>query len=231
MPYFSLKNISMKKLPEIPALLKSYFFTGALVLLPFGVIGWILLGVLELLWDLPKFLPADWQPEQLLHNHELALLLNLGFMLACTFVLALAVSFMGWISRQYLGQKVIDLLGEFIDRIPVVRSIYSALDQLIKTMASGNSSQFNRVVYVEYPRAGSWTLAFVTGSTHLPFQKGNFLNLYVPTTPNPTSGFYIIVAEDQVRDAHLKVEDAFKTILSLGIAQGTQKNNRDRPHE
>ena len=92
-------------------------------------------------------------------------------------------------------------------------------------MAAGDKKQFSRVVYVEYPRKGSWALAFVTGSARNPTGiSGDFLNVYVPTTPNPTSGFHLVVSESEVRDSHLSVEEAFSTILSLGIAQPDAKS-------
>ena len=126
---------------------------------------------------------------------------------------------LGWISQQVIGAQFLRLVSRWIERIPVIRSIYSSLNQLLKTMASGDKSQFNRVVYLEYPRKGVWALGFVTSAAR-PIDPGErFLNVYVPTTPNPTSGFHLIVNEREVRDSHLSVEEAFKTILSLGIAQ------------
>jgi len=92
-------------------------------------------------------------------------------------------------------------------------------------MAAGDKQQFSRVVYVEYPRKGTYALAFVTSTARSPVENSKeiFLNVYVPTTPNPTSGFHLIVSESEVRDSNLSVEEAFKTILSLGIAQTEEK--------
>jgi uncharacterized membrane protein len=101
----------------------------------------------------------------------------------------------------------------------VIRGVYSALDQLLRTLANGGGQQFNRVVYIEYPRKGLLAIAFVTGPARGPAVPPGHLNVYVPTTPNPTSGFHLIVPENEVRESLLKVEDAFKTILSLGLAQ------------
>ncbi len=101
----------------------------------------------------------------------------------------------------------------------MVRSVYSALDQLLRTLAAGGGKQFNRVVYVEYPRKGIWALAFVTGPAREKHIPEGHLNIYIPTTPNPTSGFHLIVSEADVRESGMTVEHAFKTILSLGIAQ------------
>jgi uncharacterized membrane protein len=194
-------------------LLKRNFLAGIFVLIPFGVIGWIVVSAVGLVWRLRGFFPHDWVPVE-------STFLDLMFILATLFVLATGVSLLGWASKHYFGRKAIAFAGEVVGHIPVLRSVYGALDQLLKTISTDASTQFNRVVYVEYPRKGCWTLAFVTGPARSPGIPDHHLNIYVPTTPNPTSGFYLIVPESDVKDSHLKVEDAFKNILSLGLAQG-----------
>lgn len=201
-------------------LIKRHFLAGVLVLIPFGVITWILAAVVRTVWQLHLFLPSALRPEAVFTDPISARLFNLGLTLGILVVLVIGISGLGWGSKQYLGRKALELLGDLIQHIPVIRSVYSALDQLLKTLATGSGRQFSRVVYVEYPRKGIWTLAFVTGPAREPGIPPQHLNIYVPTTPNPTSGFHLIVPESDVRDSHLKVEDAFKTILSLGIAQG-----------
>lgn len=203
---------------NLSSLLKGHFFAGLLIIIPLAVIGWIVVTVVTWLWHLHTFVPEAWRPESYVESYSAAMLLNLMFTLAAALALALGLSFLGWGSKQYLGRKVLEWIGEIIQRIPVIRSVYSALDQLLRTMASGGGQQFSRVVYVEYPRKGAWTLAFVTGPARGPEGEPSFLNIYVPTTPNPTSGFHLIVPESDVRDSHMRVEEAFKTILSLGIA-------------
>ena len=207
--------------------LKSHFLAGVFILIPFGVISWILLGLLQFLWNVHFLLPLSVQPENVF--------LNLALTLGLTAVLLMGISILGWASKQYLGRKVLEGLGEVIQHIPVIRSIYGALDQLLKTLAAGGGQQFSRVVYIEYPRRGIWALAFVTGPASGPAVPPDHLNVYVPTTPNPTSGFHLIVPESDVKESHLRVEEAFKTLLSLGIAQGTSSregtgNHRGGPH-
>lgn len=210
------------KLPTVFGLLRRHFLAGLLILIPLGVITWIISSVLGSLWRLNLLLPDEWRPENFLPDPSLAFLLNLGFTIAGALFLALTISLLGWVSKQYLGLKALELVGEIIQRIPVVRSIYSALDQLIRALASGEGQQFSRVVYVEFPSKGIWTLAFVTGAARLPGSSEPHLSLFIPMTPNPTSGFYLVVPEASVRESNMKVEEAFKTILSLGIAQGAQ---------
>lgn len=208
-----------KKLPNIPNLLRGHFLAGFLVLIPLGVIIWILMAALGALWQLRELIPAGMRPESIFEDQTVAHLVNGLLTIAVAAALALAISIVGWASKQYLGRKMLGLISDVIQRIPVVRSIYSALDQLIRTIASGTGQQFSRVVYVEYPRKGCWALAFVTGPARGPAAPTGHLNLYIPTTPNPTSGFHLIVPESEVRESQMKVEEAFKTILSLGIAQ------------
>jgi uncharacterized membrane protein len=207
--------------------LKSHFLAGLFVLIPFGVIGWILLGLFEFLWNVHLLLPPNWRPESFSIEPPVVILLNFLLILLLGLVVLVGISVLGWVSKQYLGKKALQWLGEIIRRIPVIRSIYSSLDQLLKTLAAGGGQQFSRVVYIEYPRRGAWALAFVTGPATGPAVPSGHLNVYVPTTPNPTSGFHLIVPENEVRESHLKVEEAFKTILSLGIAQGSEPTAND----
>jgi len=217
---------------KIIQLLKANFFAGILVLIPIGVIVWIAGWGLGVLWSLREFLPENWSPDNFSNDPALVFLINFAVIATACLLLAISVSGLGWASKHYLGKKVLEGIGQVIERIPFLRSIYSALDQLLKTMAAQGTQQFNRVVYVEYPRAGTWVLAFVTGAARPPWGTPGteYLNIYVPTTPNPTSGFHLIVAEKETREANLKVEEAFKVILSLGIAQPSSQHQGKAPH-
>ena len=206
----------MRKLLD---LLKSHFFAGVLVLIPLAVIAWISAGIVNMFWQFRDFLPDQWNPSNIWPNSPIGALINLALTIAIAILVAVLISGLGWASKHYLGRKVLHGLAYIIERIPVIRSIYSALDQLLKTLAAQGGQQFSRVVYIEYPRQGTWAIAFVTSPAKSPTGESEYLNVYVPTTPNPTSGFHLIVPEKDVRDSNLKVEDAFKVILSLGIAQ------------
>lgn len=199
--------------------LKDHFFAGLLVVLPLAVIVWMLMLGLQAFWHVHFLLPESWRPESFLGEHFLANVLNLVIVVVMSALIAFAVSFLGWASKQYLGGQILEWVSEQIQRIPLIRSVYSGLNQLLKATMGNGGQQFSRVVYVEYPRKGTWALAFVTSPVNFPPVPGKFLNIYVPTTPNPTSGFHLMVPEEEVREAHMKVEEAFKIILSLGIAQ------------
>ena len=204
--------------PPFKALLKKNFFAGLLVLLPLVVIGWIASRVFVTLWGLRNLLPDHWLPENIFQDPAISGLVNIVFIVCAVVLLAAGVSFLGWTSKLYLGRKILGLIAEVIQHIPVLRGVYTSLVQLLNALTLGGTNQFSRVVYVEYPRRESWTLAFVTSSARIPQIQSALLGLYVPTTPNPTSGFYILVPEKDVIDADMGVDEALKTIISLGLA-------------
>jgi uncharacterized membrane protein len=202
-------------------LFRQNFLAGVFVLIPFVAAAWILGKVFAALWTFHLLIPEDWKP--IYHFDPFAAqLLNFAITIGLTVVFAFGVSSLGWFSKNVLGARVLAFFSHLIQRIPVVRAVFTSLNQLFKTMASGDKQQFSRVVYLEYPRKGTWALAFVTSPAKSPLGEKSegekYINLYVPTTPNPTSGFHLIVPESEVRNSNLSVEDAFKTILSLGIA-------------
>lgn len=209
----------LQSVPGVVSLFRENFFAGVLILAPIAVVIWLLLKVFAGLWAFHALLPEDWKPGSHF-DPFIANLLNFGITIVFGVLFVFFVSIFGWISKQYIGLKLLDVFSHMIERIPVVRSVYSSLSQLLQTIGSGDKKQFSRVVYLEYPRKGTYALAFVTGPAE-PVEKNSskkWINLYVPTTPNPTSGFHLIVPEDEVRDSGLSVEEAFKVILSLGIA-------------
>ncbi|OFZ82932.1 MAG: hypothetical protein A2583_16795 [Bdellovibrionales bacterium RIFOXYD1_FULL_53_11] len=207
-----MQKFNKQRILKNPLLLmQKHFLTGVFVIIPIGVIVWLAGIVIGIIWDMQYMLPDIWQPQRFSAR--------LVFAAGCTTVLAIGISLLGWASKQIIGKKILILLGELIQHIPVLRSIYSALDQLLKTMTDKESGQFSRVVYIEYPRKGLWVIAFVTGPARGAAVPPGHINIYVPTTPNPTSGFHLIVPESEVKDSHMTVEEAFKTLLSLGIAQ------------
>lgn len=194
--------------------IRNHFFAGLMVVTPLAVIGWILTSALSALWQIYKIFPDSWQPEGLITGQVMspfvATLVSTAISIALAFLVALGVALLGWASKQFLGRKTLEIIGEIIQKIPVIRSVYSSLDQLLRTLAVGGGQQFSRVVYIEYPRKGIWALAFVTGPAQGPAVPARHLNVYIPTTPNPTSGFHLIVPESEVRESQLRVEEALK---------------------
>ncbi len=199
--------------------MKKYLIAGLLVWLPLAVTIWVLqavLGVLDgvFVWLLngsQVVLPAGSQSfiEMLRRVPGLGVLIMLaGLLLTGIF----ATNFIGqWSLRQ--GHRV-------LSKIPIVKSIYSSVQQVSDTLFSSSGNAFREAVLVQYPRAGCWTIAFVTGkpggeaARHL---EGDWLSLYVPTTPNPTSGFFLMVARADVISLAMSVDDALKYVISMGV--------------
>jgi len=207
----------MNKIQALTGVVRSHFFAGVMIIVPIAVIAWIFKAILLSVWDSYQTLPDFIQPRTYFSSGVVFFLDGL-FIIALLVLFLVGVSFFGWASKLYLGQKALKTFGVLIQRIPILGTVYHSLDQLLKTIGTDSGQQFRRVVYVEFPRKGMWTLAFVTGSTRAPAPEG-CLNIFIPMTPNPTSGFYLVVPESEVRESHLKVDQAFKVILSMGIVQ------------
>ncbi len=191
--------------------LKSIFLTGIVVLIPIGVSIYIFFFLIAMMDHILAFIPDSLHPDTLLGFH----IPGLGVMV--TIILTLSI---GLITKSYFGNKVI-LWGEsMFNRIPVLKNIYQPTKQLVDSLFSSGAKNFNRVVLVEFPRKGVYTLAFVTGFSGGEVRQKigeDCINVYVPTTPNPTSGYFIIVPEREVFNLDMTVEEAFKMIISIGL--------------
>ena len=191
--------------------IKNTFLAGIAVIIPIGLTIYILFGMINLMDKILKIIPPRFQPDELLSFHIPGL--GVIFTLILIFVI-------GLITKSYLGNKLVELGEWFVNKIPFVRSVYQAIKQLVDTIFSDKSQSFKKVVIVEYPRKGMYVIAFVTGKAKGEVQTKtakNCINLFVPTTPNPTSGFYIMVPEDDVISMDMTVEEAFKLVISGGI--------------
>ena len=138
-------------------------------------------------------------------------------------IVFLALFIFGGLARNVFGKRVVKWVEDIFKKIPLVDSIYGTTKQLIETISGSNNDSFKKVVYIEYPRKGMWTLGFVTSeSTNQTNEE--FYHLFVPTTPNPTSGFFLIIAKEDTTPADIDVEEAFRMIVSSGIV-GNHKNS------
>jgi uncharacterized membrane protein len=198
---------------------KKYLIAGLLVWLPLAVTVWVLHAVLGLVGDVFGWLVTASQtvlPEGARAPLE-ALRHIPGFGLAVVVLLLLAT---GVFAANIVGQWWLRQGGALLQRIPIVKSIYSSVKQVSDTLFSSSGNAFREAVLVQYPRAGSWTIAFVTGkpggeaALHL---SGDYVSLYVPTTPNPTSGFFIMVPRGDVIALRMSVDEALKYIISMGV--------------
>jgi uncharacterized membrane protein len=145
----------------------------------------------------------------------------------------LAVYLVGAFATNVFGRRIIGFWESLLVRIPLVRKIYTATKQIVESIASTNGSSFKRVVLVEYPRRGAWVVAFVTNSFHSPADGRELVNLFVPTVPNPTSGWMALVPEDEVVETDLTVEEALRIVFSAGVLMPVESllRRKGRPAE
>ncbi|MEW6055405.1 MAG: DUF502 domain-containing protein [Bdellovibrionota bacterium] len=204
--------------------LRDNIITGALVLTPIGAVLWIVVWLWGFLMNLSGLLPQALHPKEFLDVYDPLVVKMIDVLVTLVSSIAILgfVWFIGLISRNYIGQHLISIISGFFSKVPVLSTVYSTLEQLLKTFGSGQSKNFRRVVQIEYPRKGLYTLAFVTGERDehpITGKEGKYLTIYVPTTPNPTSGFYLSVSSEEVHDVGLSVEQALKEIISMGIVR------------
>jgi uncharacterized membrane protein len=198
---------------------RKYIVAGLLVWLPLAVTVWLLNTVLGIVDGLFGWLVSGTQAVLPGGAHGFLEMLRHvpGLGLA---VVVVALLLTGIFAANYVGQWWLRQGGQMLSRIPIVKSIYSSVKQVSDTLFSSNGNAFREAVLVQYPRAGSWTIAFVTGkpggeaAEHL---HADYLSLYVPTTPNPTSGFFLMVPRADVVALRMSVDEALKYIISMGV--------------
>ena len=190
-------------------MLRKYFITGLLILVPLSITLWVLNLIIGTMGQSLLLLPQDWRPGSKLVSNLLGTVLTL-----------LIVLLTGLLTRNFLGKQVVRMWEMLLARIPVVSSIYTSVKQVSDTLFSSSGNAFRKAVLVQYPRAGSWTIAFLTGvpggdvANHL---QGEYISVYVPTTPNPTSGFFLMVPKADAIELDMSVDEALKYIVSMGV--------------
>jgi uncharacterized membrane protein len=166
-----------------------------------------------------KYIPAKYLPETYLHIH----IPGLGLIL--TIVLVFVV---GLLTRNFVGRKMVHLGERIVDRIPIARIIYIGVKQLLEALFVQKTKAFDKAALIEYPRRGVYAIGFITGESKGEVQNmtpKNMINVFVPTTPNPTSGFYILIPDNELIVLSMSVEDAFKLIVSGGIISPAEAKN------
>ncbi len=192
--------------------MRRYLIAGLLVWVPLGITLWVLNFLVSTLDQTLLLFPARARPDALLGFHIP------GFGVLLSFIILLVT---GVVAANFLGARLILFWERLLGRIPFVKSIYSAVKQVSDTLLSDKGNAFRKALLIEYPREGSWTIAFMTGTPHssiAQYLPGEHVSVYVPTTPNPTSGFFLIVPRAQVHDLDLSVDEALKYIISMGVA-------------
>jgi uncharacterized membrane protein len=191
--------------------LKSVFLTGLLVLVPLAITLWVLGLVIGAMDQTLLLLPESWQPTRLLGFH----LPGIGAVLTLAFIFIV-----GLFTQNFVGQKLVTWWDAVLRHIPVVGPLYTSVKQVSDTLLSSTGNAFRKALLIEYPRRGSYTIAFLTGIpggdvvNHL---KDECVSVYVPTTPNPTSGFFLMVPKNDVIELDMSVDAALKYIVSMGV--------------
>ncbi|MFN3735933.1 DUF502 domain-containing protein [Hydrogenophaga sp.] len=204
--------------------LRKWLFSGLLVLVPLIITLWVLDWVVGTLDQTLRILPTSWQPDQLLGMH----IPGLGVVFALVVLLSI-----GALASNIIGNRIVTWWHALLHRIPVVRSIYSGVKQVSDTLFSEKGNAFRKAVLVRWPHDQMWTIAFLTGTPagnvleHLQAQGGDeaFVSVYVPTTPNPTGGYFVMVRQRDCVELSMSVDEALTYIVSMGvIVPGGPKN-------
>ncbi len=197
-----------EKKRSIFARIRNYFIAGVVVLIPIGITIYLTIFLISIS---SKILPKEINP-----NHYLPYNIP-GLEIIISIIL---ITVIGWLSLSFLGKKLLDLLEKILKKIPILRTIYSAIGQMTESFTDTNSNKKN-VVLVEYPRKGSWAVGFATKDNSGEITKKTnkkLVNVFIPTTPNPTSGFLLMIPKDELIYLDLTFEEASKFIVSAGTS-------------
>ena len=195
--------------------LRKWLFAGLLVVLPVAITAWVIQWIVGTLDQTLLILPVAWHPDRLfgIHIPGLGVVLALGILLL-----------VGAVTSNFIGRRLLAWSDRVFNRIPVVRSIYSGVKQVSDTLFSENGNAFRTAVLVQWPRPDVWTIGFVTGTpggdvaNHLP---GDFLSVYVPTTPNPTGGYFVMLRKSDCIELRMSVDEALRYVISMGVVVPT----------
>lgn len=205
--------------------LKKYLIAGLLVWLPIAVTIWLIGYIINATDWLAALVPQKWQPENYLGFN----IPGQGFIIAI-FVLLIT----GVFAANMLGRKILEAWDTLLGRIPVVKSIYSSVKKVSESLLSDNARSFQTPVLIPFPQPNIWTIAFVSGEVPqavaqaLPEQT-DYVSVYVPTTPNPTGGYYIMVRRSDIRELNMNVDEALKYVISLGMVMPNDSPSIGQP--
>jgi uncharacterized membrane protein len=194
------------------ALFKRYLIAGLLIWVPLMITIWVLLLLVGIMDQTLLLLPPEWRTEGWLGIH----IPGLGVILTVVVVLVT-----GALATNIIGQRMVLFWEGLLSRIPVVNSLYTGVKQISDTLFKPGGQAFRKALLVEWPSPGTWTIAFLTGqpggdvANHL---RGDYVSIYVPTTPNPTGGYFVMIRGEAVVELDMSVDEALKYIISMGVA-------------
>lgn len=192
-------------------LIKRYFITGLLIWVPLAITAWVLVLIVGTMDQSLLLLPEAIHPRNLL-----------GFDIpgVGAIMTLMVILFTGLLAANFIGQRLVLWWERLLARIPVVNSIYNSVKQVSDTLFSSSGNAFRKALLIEYPRRGTWTIAFLTGRPGgevLHHLDGEHVSVYVPTTPNPTSGFFLMLPKTDVIELEMSVDTALKYVISMGV--------------
>lgn len=191
--------------------MKKYIIAGLLVWMPLGITFLVVRAIVGFLDSALLLLPHSYQPDTLLGIH----IPGLGVVMAVVLVLTT-----GMIVANFLGKKIVSAWESLLAKIPLVRTLYSGIKQIMEAVLAADGKSFSKVLLLEYPRKGVWSLAFMTSDELGEVQDktcSTVISVFIPTTPNPTSGFVLMVPKEDVIELDMSVEDGLKMIISMGV--------------
>jgi uncharacterized membrane protein len=192
-------------------MIRKYFITGLLIWVPLAITLWVLNFIVSTMDRTLLVLPEAWRPVQLLHADIP------GFGVILTLLIVFVT---GLLARNFIGQSLVRFWEGLLGRIPIVRSVYSSVKQVSDTVLSDSGQAFRKALLIQYPRQGIWTIAFQTGTPAEEIRQripGDMIAVYVPTTPNPTSGFFLMLPKTDVVELDMSVDEALKYVVSMGV--------------
>ncbi|MEM6407592.1 MAG: DUF502 domain-containing protein [Pseudomonadota bacterium] len=223
--------------PGLFARLRGNFLAGLIVIAPIGLTLWLIWTVVGWIdsWVWP-FVPAGYQPEALVNwalgYPEERISVNVRGIGVIIFLIFTVL--VGWITKGFLGRSFLRWAEGLVSRMPIVRSVYSGVKQIAETVFSQRDTSFDRACLVEYPRRGIWAIAFVSTTAKGEISSGipvdeQKVSVFLPTTPNPTSGFLLFLPKSDIIELDMSVEDAAKLVISAGLVYPNEKNPAEPP--
>lgn len=206
------------------ARLRGYFLAGIVVTAPISITIYLTYHFLSFVDNaVARLLPKEWYDSL----YGVATVPGIGLIIAVT-----AFVLIGWFATNFFGRLFIRIAEYFVDRMPVIRTLYSAIKQIFETIMASQSTAFREVVMLEYPRKGVWSIGFVTGVSKGQVQEitaKETVNVFVPTTPNPTSGYLLFVPRKELRYLDMTVEEGVKLVVSAGIITPPHYESGSKP--
>ena len=204
--------------------IRRWLLAGLLVLVPLAITLAVLNWIVSTLDQTLLILPVAWHPDKLLGFHipGFGVVLMLGIVLL-----------MGAVASNFFGKRLVQWGNSLLSRIPIVRSIYSSVKQVSDTLFSENGNAFRKALLVQWPREGVWTIGFLTGLpggdvvNHLP---GDYLSVYVPTTPNPTGGYFVMLKKSDCIELQMSVDEALTYVISMGVVAPAKRADKAPAH-